>query len=137
MLSSFFLHIPIFSPDRSKTTVQVLIKHADVLHLGQESVDLRLNKETFTSVQRYFPECEVIVDNFEAYMQEAERQMFPQQRTEEEAWMQAVVQEMVPSNDLEACERAFAQWEKAHMSSTTWFEEYVSSHLQHVNISEV
>lgn len=97
MLSSFFLHIPIFSPDRSKTTVQVLIKHADVLHLGQESVDLRLNKETFTSVQRYFPECEVIVDNFEAYMQEAERQMFPQQRTEEEAWMQAVVQETVPS----------------------------------------
>jgi len=93
----FSLHIPIFSPDRSKTTVQVLIKHADVLHMGQESVDLRLNKDTFTSVQRYFPECDIVVDNFEAYMQEAERQMFPQQRTEEEAWMQAVVQEMVPS----------------------------------------
>ena len=75
----------------------MLIKHADVLHMGQESVDLRLNKQTFTSVQRYFPECEIVVEDFEVYMQEAERLMFPQQRVEEEAWIQAVVEEMVPS----------------------------------------
>lgn len=83
------------SPDRTKATVQVLMKHSDVLHIGQENVELRIKRHNYMSVQRYFPECDVVIKDFEAHMQEAEAEMFPQQREDEEVWMQAVIDQVV------------------------------------------
>ena len=91
----FFVCFVFHSPDRTKATVQVLMKHSDVLHMGQENVDLRIKRHNYMSVQRYFPECDVVIKDFEAHMQEAEAQMFPQQREDEEVWMQAVIDQVV------------------------------------------
>ena len=96
MLFFFVLFCFVFhSPDRTKATVQVLMKHSDVLHMGQENVDLRIKRHNYMSVQRYFPECDVVIKDFEAHMQEAEAEMFPQQREDEEVWMQAVIDQVV------------------------------------------
>ena len=84
------------SPDRNKATVQVLMSHSDVWSHGKDSVDLRIKANAFSRVQRYFPECTVLVSNLEAHVQEAENLMFPMKKAEEEAWLEAVAQEAFP-----------------------------------------
>ena len=84
------------SPDKNKPSVQVLQAHADIWKLGKESIDLRVNKNMFARVQSYFPECTTIVANLESYMQEAEAQMFPANKDDEQAWIESVIQETIP-----------------------------------------
>ena len=90
------MHTHFRSPDRNKATVQVLMSHSDVWRLGRDSVDLRIKSSAFSRVQRFFPECNVVVSNLEAHVQEAEALMFPMRKADEEAWMAAVAQEAFP-----------------------------------------
>lgn len=110
-------------PDRKRATVQVLMSHSDVWKLGKDSVDLRIKANAFSRVQRFFPECNVIVSNLEAHVQEAEALMFPMGKADEEAWMAAVAQEAFPK-DLAKCESEMQAWEQAFQNSKAWFEEY-------------
>ena len=89
-------HTHTCSPDKNKGTVKVLQAHSDIWKLGKESIDLRVNRQKFARVQNYFPECSVIVENLESYMQEAEAQMFPANQAEEQAWVQSVIEETIP-----------------------------------------
>ena len=57
---------------------------------------MRLKKSTFARVQTYFPECYVIVEDLEAHVKAAEAQMFPARKTEQDAWLQTVVQALYP-----------------------------------------
>lgn len=94
-LCSYFFSSPC-SPDKNKATVQVLQDHTDVWHIGKESIDMRIHKNAFAHVQRFFPECSVIIEDVEAHVQAAEQKMFPKKKVEQEAWLQAVVQAMLP-----------------------------------------
>ena len=76
------------------------MSHADVWNLGKDSVDLRIKASAFSRVQRYFPECTVLVSNLEAHVQEAEMLMFPMKKADEEAWMTAVAQEAFPKVNM-------------------------------------
>lgn len=57
---------------------------------------MRIHKNAFAHVQRFFPECSVIIEDVEAHVQAAEQKMFPKKKVEQEAWLQAVVQAMLP-----------------------------------------
>lgn len=57
---------------------------------------MRISRSAFARVQQYFSECIVIVSDLEAHVQAAERKMFPRKKAEQEAWLQAVVQAMLP-----------------------------------------
>ena len=57
---------------------------------------MRVSRKTFARVQEYFPECTVIIEDLEAHVQAAEALMFPQKKAEQEAWLQAVVQAVMP-----------------------------------------
>ena len=72
------------------------MSHSDVWKLGKDSVDLRIKASAFSRVQRFFPECNVVVSDLEAHVQEAEALMFPMRKADEEAWMAAVAQEAFP-----------------------------------------
>jgi hypothetical protein len=72
------------------------MSHSDVWKLGKDSVDLRIKASAFSRVQRFFPNCNVVVSNLEAHVQEAEALMFPMRKADEEAWMAAVAQEAFP-----------------------------------------
>ena len=99
--------ITVNSMDKRKATVQLLSENSDKWHVGEQSIDLRMSRRTFAAVQKYVPECFVLIQNVEAHVQMAEAQMFPVRRQQKEAWAQ--------------------NWEKAHLhESKTWFEEYVS-----------
>ena len=76
------------------------MSHADVWNLGKDNVDLRIKASAFSRVQRYFPECTVLVSNLEAHVQEAEMLMFPMKKADEEAWMAAVAQEAFPKVNM-------------------------------------
>lgn len=90
------LHATPHSPDKNKVTVQVLRDHSDVWHIGKESIDMRVSRKAFVRVQTYFSECTVIIEDLEAHVQAAEAMMFPQKKAEQEAWLQAVVQAVMP-----------------------------------------
>lgn len=90
------------SPDKNKPTVQTLQAFSDVWHYGKESVDVRLKKSAFARVQKYFPECSIIVDNLEVHVQAAEVKMFPRKKTEQNAWMRTVVQSVLPNVSIYA-----------------------------------
>lgn len=57
---------------------------------------MRISRKAFARVQSYFPECTVIIDDVEAHVQVAEARMFPQQKVEQEAWLQEVVRAVLP-----------------------------------------
>ncbi len=57
---------------------------------------MRIARKTFARVQEYFPECSIMVEDLEAHVQAAEARMFPQKKAEQEAWLQAVVQSVIP-----------------------------------------
>ena len=59
-------------------------------------MDLRIARKTFARVQSYFPHCNVIVQDLEATVQEAEAQMFPKRTREQDAWMKTVIQSVLP-----------------------------------------
>ena len=84
------------SPNREKATVQVLRDHSDVWSMGKESIDMRVNRQAYARVQEYFPECTVLIADLEAHVQAAEQQMFPKKAKEQEAWIQSVVEAVVP-----------------------------------------
>ncbi len=84
------------SPDRKKATIQVLQAHSDIWHVGKDTIDLRLNKRVFARVQKFFPECRVIVANVESFVQQAEMQMFPVRMADEQAWVEEVMAETMP-----------------------------------------
>ncbi len=65
-------------------------------HVGHETVDLRVDKRLFARVQRYFPECHIVVSNVETFVQEAEAQMFPQEMAKEQAWEEEVIAQTMP-----------------------------------------
>ena len=79
------------SMDKRKATVQLLSENSDKWHVGEQSIDLRMSRRTFAAVQKYVPECFVLVQNVEAHVQMAEAQMFPVRRHQEEAWAQEVL----------------------------------------------
>ena len=84
------------SPDKNKPTVQVLQQHSDVWHTGKESIDMRIKGSAYARVQDYFPECSIVVEDLEAHVQAAESQMFPQKKEEQNAWLQSVVEAVLP-----------------------------------------
>ena len=57
---------------------------------------MRLRASSFSAVSQFFPECEVIISDLEAAMEEAETQMLPEGKGKQEEWMNAVIQEMLP-----------------------------------------
>ena len=66
-------------------------ENADVWNVREQSIDLRLGRSTFAAVQKYVPECHVLIQNVEAHVQMAEAQMFPAKLQEEEMWSQEVL----------------------------------------------
>ena len=85
------------SPDRTKEAVRILESRSDVWHRGKESIELRVKAQTFHSIRGYFPECSVVISNLESHVQRAEAMMFPAKNAEEEAWIQDVLGEILPS----------------------------------------
>ena len=85
------------SPDRTKESVRILEKYSDVWNREGESIDLRVKAQTFYSLRRFFPECSVVINNLEDHVQMAEATMFPAKKAEEEAWIQDVLDEVLPS----------------------------------------
>ena len=57
---------------------------------------MRVNKHAYARVQDYFPECAIVVEDLEAHVQSAESKMFPKKKVEQEAWLQTVVQAVLP-----------------------------------------
>ena len=100
MSSDYWNFIYFHSPDKNKPTVRILQGHSDVWHIGKESVDMRLKKPVFVRVQKYFPECSIIVEDLEATVQEAEEKMFPRKKDDQDAWMKTVVQSVLPNVSL-------------------------------------
>ena len=73
------------SPDESKDTVQILARYVDVWDRGVGgSIDFRISRSLFSSIAEHFPECEVVLSDVEAFVQEAEGRMFPSKSLE--AW---------------------------------------------------
>lgn len=76
--------------------MQILAAHTDVWHAGQETIDLRMDKRLFARVQKYFPDCHIVVANVEEFVQRAEAQMFPQKMAEEQVWEDEVLAQTIP-----------------------------------------
>ncbi len=87
----------VFSPDKNKASVQVLVDHADVWHVGKESVDMRIDRRQFARVQAYFSECAIVIQDMEAHVQAAEAKMFPTKKAEQSEWIKAVIQAALPN----------------------------------------
>ena len=72
------------------------------------------------------------MENLEAHVKASEHKMFPARKVEEDAWAEAVVEEIcIPGLNLAACERAM-EAEESRMQferTSSWFEEYVSGLL--------
>ena len=85
----------IYSMDKQKGTVQLLQQHTDLWHIGQTTVDLRMTRRMFAKVQKYVPECYVLIEDVEAYVQMAESQMFPARVQEQEVWAQSVLESVL------------------------------------------
>jgi hypothetical protein len=85
-----------------------------------------LPRETFARVQKYVPECRVLIADVEAYVQEAEAQMFPARIQEEEAWAKSVLENVLKTKpSLAECQAAIESWENARFEgANAWFEEY-------------
>ena len=65
-------------------------------HVGKESIDMRIKGSAYARVQDYFPECSIVVQDLEAHVQAAEAQMFPQKTDKQDAWLQSVVEAVLP-----------------------------------------
>ena len=52
-------------------------------------------RQTFARVQKYVPECHVLIDNVEEHIHQAEAQMFPARLQEEEVWAQSVLEDVL------------------------------------------
>lgn len=85
------------SPDPTKESVRILEKYSDVWRREKGSIDLRVKAHAFLSLRRYFPECSVVISDLEDHVQRAEAMMFPAKKAEEEAWIQDVLNEVLPS----------------------------------------
>ncbi len=57
---------------------------------------MRVKESAYARVESYFPECSVVVEDLEAHVQSAESKMFPQKKAEQEAWLETVVQAVLP-----------------------------------------
>ena len=55
-------------------------------------MDLRIRRKTFAHVQKYFPHCQV---DLEDAVQTAEAQMFPKKAKEQDSWMKTVIQSVL------------------------------------------
>lgn len=73
----------------------MLQQHTDEWHVGEQSIDLRMSRRVFAAVQKYVPECHVLIADVEAHVQMAEAQMFPARVQEEEQWAQAVLEDLL------------------------------------------
>ena len=58
---------------------------------------MRLKYHAFLRVQKYFPECSILVEDLEASVQAAEEKMLPRKKEEQDAWMRTVVQSVLPN----------------------------------------
>lgn len=85
----------IHSADKRKGTVQLLQQNTDKWHVGEQSIDLRMPRETFAAIQKFVPECYVLIEDVEAHVQTAEAQMFPARVQEEEAWAKTVLEDLL------------------------------------------
>ena len=83
------------STDKLKSTIQLLHDNTDEWNIGQDTIDLRMSRKTFARVQKYVPECSVLIDNVEDHVREAEAQMFPARLQEEESWAQSVLESVL------------------------------------------
>lgn len=81
--------------DKQKGTIQLLQQHTDVWHIGQATIDLRMTRKMFTKIQKFIPECYVVIEDVEAYVQAAEAQMFPARVQEQEVWAQSVLESVL------------------------------------------
>lgn len=112
--------------DKRKGTVQLLQQNTDKWHVGEQSIDLRMPRETFAAIQKFVPECYVLIEDVEAHVQTAETQMFPARVQEEEAWAKTVLEDLLKTKpSLEECEAAIQNWENSRFQEAdAWFEEY-------------
>ena len=110
-------------PDRTKSTVNVLRKHADVFHVGaDQSIDLRLSQKSFESVERYFPECKVVIEDLEEHVRTSEERMVSS-KEKLRAWAQQVMEEMVSEQGVGNHKEALSRLE-TKLLKDTWFEDY-------------
>lgn len=73
----------------------MLQQHSDEWHIGEQSIDLRMSQRTYAAVQKYVPECHLLIADVEAHVQMAEARMFPARVQEEEQWAQAVLEDLL------------------------------------------
>lgn len=73
----------------------MLQEHTDEWHIGEQSIDLRMSRRTFAAVQKYVPECHILIEDVEAHVQMAEARMFPARVQEEELWAQSVLEDLL------------------------------------------
>ncbi len=73
--------------------MQILQAHkdTDLWHIGEDTVDLRMDRRLFARVQSHFLECHIVVSNVEALIQEEEAEIFPEATAEEQAWEQEAI----------------------------------------------
>ena len=95
IISLFFVALPHRSTDKLKGTIQLLHDSTDEWNVGEDTVDLRMPRKTFARVQKYVPECQVLIENVEEHIRKAEAQMFPARLQEEEAWAKMVLENVL------------------------------------------
>lgn len=112
--------------DKLKGTIQLLQQNTDTWHVGEQTIDLRMTRRSFAAVQKYVPECHILINDVESHMRMAEEQMFPARLQKEESWAHAVLQDVLKTKpSLAECEAAIQNWETARFDKTSgWFEEY-------------
>ncbi|KAL5478077.1 hypothetical protein EMCRGX_G024955 [Ephydatia muelleri] len=111
-------------PDRTKSTVNVLRKHADVFHVGaDQSIDLRLSGKSFEAVERYFPECKVVIEDLEEHVRASEERMVSS-KEKLRAWAKQVMVEMVSEQGVDVDHEEALSRLEAKLVKDTWFEDY-------------
>ena len=83
------------STDKLKGTIQLLQQNTDTWHVGEQTIDLRMTRRSFAAVQKYVPECHILINDVESHMRMAEEQMFPARLQKEESWAHAVLQDVL------------------------------------------
>ena len=85
----------LYSMDKWKGTVQLLQQNTDEWNIGDQTIDLRMSRRTFAAVQKYVPECYVLIEDVESHVQRAEARMFPARVQEQEIWAHTVLENVL------------------------------------------
>ena len=98
MLTCMFVYMYytfLYSMDKWKGTVQLLQQNTDEWNIGDQTIDLRMSRRTFAAVQKYVPECYVLIEDVESHVQRAEARMFRARVQEQEIWAHTVLENVL------------------------------------------